>query len=329
MRRREFILALGGMAAASASWPFAARAQSAKLPTIGVLGTPAAPIWKSRMAAFVQRLSELGWVEGRTVQIERRWAQGRTERFGEIAAEFVRGKVDVILTSGAAVTIAKKVTSSVPIVFAIDADPVGSGHVASLSRPGGNATGLSLQGPEVAGKRLKMAGEIIPGLHRVAILGNGANRTTAVEVAQVEAGAAELGYKVAAKLEIRSADDIDKAFASFKEGADVLYICGFDPLVNTNRGRIHTLTAAMRLPTISGDEAFVKAGGLMSYGPNFEDSFRRSADYIDKILRGAKPGDLPVEQPTKFDLALNLKTAKTLGLSMPTTLLALANEVIE
>jgi putative ABC transport system substrate-binding protein len=326
MNRRE-ILAL--LASTAAAWPLPVGAQPAKLPTIGVLGTPAAPIWKSRMAAFVQRLAELGWVEGRTVTIEARWAEGRNERFAEIAAEFVREKVDVILTSGAAVTSAKKVTSSVPIVFSIDADPIGSGHVANLARPGGNATGLSLQGPDVAGKRLKMASEIILGVRRIAVLGNVANRTTAVEVAEVEAGAAELGYKVAARLEIRTADDIDKVFASFKDGADVLYICGFDPLVNTNRGRIHAHAAAMRLPTISGDEAYVKAGGLMSYGPNFEDSFRRSAEYVDKILRGAKPGDLPVEQPTRFDFALNLKTAKTLGLTVPLTLLALANEVIE
>jgi putative ABC transport system substrate-binding protein len=328
MDRRSVIAALGALGAIGA-WPLAARAQQpGKLPTIGVLGTPAAPIWKSRMAAFVQRLGELGWVEGRTVKIEYRWAQGHNERFGGIAAEFVREKVDVILTSGAAVTAVKKVTSSVPVVFAIDADPVGSGHVASLARPGGNATGLSLQGPDVAGKRLEMAREIIPGLRRVAILGNVANRTTAREVAQVEAGAARLGL-TAARLDIRSAEDIDKVFAAFKDGADVLYICGFDPLVNTQRARIHALATAGRMPTVSGDEAYVKAGGLLSYGPNFEDAFQRAADFVDKILRGAKPGDLPVEQPTKFDLALNLKTARTFGLTMPPTLLAVANQVIE
>lgn len=328
MRRRAFLSVAGGAVAA----PFVSRVglaqQRPKLPTIGILGTPAAPIWKTYLAGFMQRLNALGWVEGRTVAIEYRWAQGQSERFGELATELVREKVDVILTSGAAVSTVMKVTSTVPVVFAIGADPVGSGHVQSLSRPGGNVTGLSLQAPDVAGKRLEMAREIIPGLRHVAILANVAYPASAVEMAQVEAAAVNLGYTVA-NLDIRNAEDIDKVFASLKERAGALYICGFDPLVNTNRVRIHALAAVARMPTISGDAAYVKAGGLISYGPNFTDLFRRSAEYVDKILRGAKPGDLPVEQPIKFDLVLNLKTAKTLGLNVPPTLLALADEVIE
>jgi putative ABC transport system substrate-binding protein len=326
MKRREFIVALGG---AAASLPFAARAQQpAKVPTIGFLGTPAAPIWKPYSTAFVQRLSELGWVEGRTVAIEFRWAEGRNERFDEIAAEFVRLKVDVIVTSGAAVTAAMHANSTIPIVFAIGADPVGSGHVASLARPGGNVTGLSLQAADVAGKRLELLREVIPNLRRLAILANVAYPASAVEMAEVETTARALGYEVA-KLEIRRAEDIEAVFSSFKGEADALYICGYDPLVNTNRIRINALAIAARMPTVAGDQAYVRAGGLISYGPNFSDMFRRSADYVDKILRGAKPGELPVEQPTKFDLIVNLKTAKALGIAVSESFLLRADEIIE
>lgn len=326
MRRREFITLIGG---AAATLPFAARAQqTGKLPTIGFLGTPAAPIWKPYVDAFVRQLRDLSWIDGRTVAIEFRWAEGRNERFDEIAAEFVRLKVDVIVTSGAAVSAVKQATSTIPIVFAIGADPVGSGHVASLARLGGNVTGLSLQAADVAGKRLGLLREIIPGLRRLAILANVAYPASAVEMAEVETTARALGYEVA-KLEIRSAEDIETVFSSYKAGADALYICGYDPLVNTNRIRINALAAAARLPTVSGDQAYVKAGGLISYGPSFTDMFRRSADYVDKILRGAKPGELPVEQPTKFDLIINLKTAKALGLNVSPMFLARADEVIE
>lgn len=325
MKRREFFAMVGG---AVASVPLAAHAQTGKVPTVGFLGTPAAPIWKPYTAAFVQRLSELGWVDGRTVAIEFRWAEGRNERFDEIAAEFVRLKVDVIVTSGAAVRAVKQATSTIPIVFAIGADPVGSGHVASLARPGGNVTGLSLQAADVAGKRLGLLREVIPGLHRLAILANAAYPASVVEMAEVETTARALGYEVA-KLEIRREEDIEPAFSSFKAGADALYVCGYDPLVNTNRIRILGMANAARLPTVSGDQAYVRAGGLMSYGPNFSDMFRRSADYVDKILRGARPGELPVEQPTKFDLIVNLKTARALGLEVPPMFLARADEVIE
>lgn len=328
MRRRDFFPFAGGAVVATAASRVGLAQSRPSLPTIGILGTPAAPIWKAYLVGFMQRLNELGWVEGRTVAIEYRWAQGQNERFGELAAELVRQKVDVILTSGAAVSTVMKVTSTIPIVFAIGADPVGSGHVQSLSRPGGNVTGLSLQAPDVAGKRLQMLRQVIPDLRRVAVLANVAYPASAVEMAEVQAAASKLGYEVT-ELAIRNAEDIDAVFASFKGEADAIYICGFDPLVNTNRGRIHALAAAARLATISGDMAYVRAGGLLSYGPNFTDLFRRSAEYVDRILRGAKPGDLPVEQPIKFDLAINLKTAETLGLNVPPTLLALADEVIE
>jgi putative ABC transport system substrate-binding protein len=328
VKRREFI-ALAGGAAVTASLPFAAQAQQVgKVPTVGFLGTPAAPIWKSYTAAFVQRLGEFGWIDGRTVGIEFRWAEGRSERFDEIAAEFVRLKVDVILTSGAAVNAVKQATSTIPIVFAIGADPVGGGHVASLGRPGGNVTGLSLQATEVAGKRLELLRELIPGLRRLAVLGNFAYPASAVELAEVETFARALGYDVT-KIEIRSEGNIDAALASLKGGADALYICGYDPFVNTHRIRINALANAARVPTVSGDRAIVLAGSLISYGPSFTDMFRRSADYVDKILRGAKPGELPVQQPTKFELIVNLKTAKAIGLDLSPMFLARADEIIE
>jgi putative ABC transport system substrate-binding protein len=276
---------------------------------------------------LVQRLRELGWTEGRTVAIEYRFAEGREERFSEIAAEFVGLKVDIIVTSGAAILPAKQVASDVPIVFAIAADPVGAGLVASMSRPGGNVTGLSLQGPELAGKRLELLREVVPRLRRLAILANIGTPGAALELDEARAAARTLGFEVAA-LEIRRTEDIAPAIATLKRGADALYACG-DPLVVTNRVRINILTLILRMPAMFTSREHVEAGGLMSYGPNFPDLFRRAAEYVDKILRGTKPGDIPVEQSTKFDLVVNLITAKALGLDVPPTLLATADEVIE
>jgi len=325
MRRREFITLLGGAAA----WPLAARAQQpGKLPTIGFLvaGTPSSHgQW---VAAFVQRLRELGWIEGRTVAIEYRWAEGRTERAAEIAAEFVRLKVDIIVTSAtAAVVAAKQVTSVIPIVFAAAGDPVGTGLVASLARPGGNITGLSVQQPDVAAKRLELLREVVPGLRRLAILGNVGGPAVVLDMREVQAAARTLGLEVI-PLEVRRGEDIAPALESLKGRAEALYVV-IDPLVGTHRIRINTWTLAARLPTMHGSGEYVEAGGLMSYGPNFPDLFRRAADYVDKILRGANPGDIPVEQPTKFALVINLTTAKALGLEIPDKLLALADEVIE
>jgi len=316
MKRRDFITLLGGAAAAPMLAPFAARAQQAgKLPTIGFLGAATPSAWGHWVPAFVQRLHELGWIEGKTIAIEYRWAEGRPERFAEMATEFVRLKVDVIVTSGTAVLAAKQATSVIPIVFAVASDPVGSGMVASLSRPGSNVTGMSIQAPELAGKRLGLLREVLPGLRQLAILTNAGYPAAVLEMGEVEATARTLGIEIA-KLEIRRADDIAPAFEALKGGADALYICT-DPLINANRIRINTLALAARLPTMAGFREFVEAGALMSYGTNFADLFRRAGDLVDKILHGTKPADIPVEQPTKFDLVINLITAKALGLTIP------------
>jgi putative ABC transport system substrate-binding protein len=323
IRRREFITLLGGAAAA---WPLAARAQQPrKLPTVGVLGSNAA-IWRPWMDAFVQRLRELGWIEGRTILIEYRWADARPERVAEIAAEFVDLKVDVILTAGPNTAIAKQATSIIPIVFAISNDPVGGGLVASLAQPGGNVTGLSLQATDLSGKRVELLRELVPQLRRLAVIGNVGFRDAVLEMANVRAAARALGLEVV-PLEIQRAKDITP-FAALNPQADALYVVA-DALVTSNRTRILTLALAARLPMIFNDRDAVQAGGLMSYGTSNAKRFARAADYVNKILRGAKPGDLPVEQPTQFDLTINLTTAKALGLEVPPTLLARADEVIE
>jgi len=325
MRRRAFISLLGGAAA----WPLAARAQQpGKLPTIGFLvaGTPSSH--SQWVAALVRRLHELGWIEGRTVAIEYRWAEGRTDRFDEIAAEFVRRKVDVIVTSAtAAIVAAKQATSVIPIVFAAAGDPVETGLVASLARPGGNVTGLSIQQTDVAAKRLELLREVVPGLRRLAILGNVDGPAVLLDMREVQTTARPLGLEVVTS-EIRRGEDIAPAFETLKGRADALYVC-IDPLVHTHRIRINTLALAARLPTMHGSREPVEAAGLMSYGPNLPDLWRRAGDYVDKILRGANPADIPVEQPRKFDLVINLTTAKALGLEIPPTLLATADEVIE
>ena len=331
MRRRKFIalLLIALLGGAAAAWSLAAQAQqSRKLPTIGYLGASTPAGQGQWLAAFVERLRELGWIEGRTVAIEVRWAENRAERYAEIAAEFVRLKVDVIATLGIAVPAAKRATSAIPIVFAVDADPVGSGLVASLARPGGNVTGLSSQSPDTASKRLQLLHEVVPGLRRLAILGNPDWHGAVQEMNEVRTVAPALGLDIVDKLEIRRADDIAPAFAALKGGAQGLYVSS-DPLVATNRVRIITLALAARLPTSFVRREYIEAGGLMAYGPNFLDLNRRAADFVDKILRGTKPADIPVEQPTKFDLIINLTTAKALGLTVPPTLLARADEVIE
>jgi putative ABC transport system substrate-binding protein len=325
IRRREFVFTLGGAAAA---WPMAARAQQPeKLPTIGFLGTNTPSAQSQWTAAFVQRLRELGWIDGRTIAIEYRWAEGRTERFPELATEFVRLKVDVIVTLGAAVIPAKKATSVIPIVFAVALDPVASGLVASLARPGGNVTGLSLQQSDVASKRLELLREVVPNLGRLAILANFGVPSAVGEMREVQGTGHALGLDVAT-FEIRRPADIAVAFDALKDRAQALYVVN-EPLTVTNRTLINTLALAARLPTMHGSREQVEAGGLISYAANFPDLFRRAADYVDKILRGAKPADIPVEQPTKFDLVINLKTAKALDLQIPDKMLAVADEVIE
>lgn len=325
MRRREFITLLGG---ASVAWPLAVQAQQqAKLPTIGYLGASTSSNWSQWTAAFVQRLRELNWIEGRTVAIEYRWAEGRSERFAEFAAEFVRLKVATILTVGSAVPAAKHATATIPIVFALASDPVGSGLIASLARPGGNVTGLSILSSDLAGKRIELLREVLPSLRRLAIIFNAGSANAVLEVAEAQAAARKLGVDVDV-LELRGAEDIGPAFATLKSGVQALYVCP-DPLVNANHARINTLALGARLPTMHPFRDYLGAGGLMSYGANNADLFRRAADYVDKILRGAKPADLPVEQPTKFDLIVNLTTAKALSLTIPQSILLRADEVIE
>jgi ABC-type uncharacterized transport system substrate-binding protein len=324
--RREVIALLGGAALA---WPLSARAQQpAKLPTIGYLGPNTRSLDSQRLVAFVERLRELGWVESRTIAIEYRWAEGRNDRLAETVAEFVQRKVDVIVTSATPPTVAaKQATSTIPIVFASVGDPVGAGVVASLARPGGNATGLSLQQPDAAGKRLELLREVIPGLRRLAIMANSSNASAVLDMREAQTTARTLGLE-AVTSEVRQSEDIAPAFDALRGRVEALYVCN-DPLAATNRVRINTLALAMRLPTMFIAREYVEAGGLMSYGANFLDLYQRTAELVDKILRGAKPADLPVEQPTKFDLVINLTTAKALSLTVPPTLLARADEVIE
>jgi putative ABC transport system substrate-binding protein len=324
VRRRKFITLLGGAAA----WPIAALAQQAAMPVIGFLGGGGPISQRAWVDAFAQRLRELGWIEGRTVAIEYRWGEARPERYAEIAAEFVRLKVDVILAGGTEAAIAaKQATSVIPIVFPTAGDPVGSGLVASLARPGGNVTGLSNQASDLPAKRLELLREVFPALRRLAVMVNADYSGGVTEREQIEAVARALGLELF-PLPVRRMEDIASALDSVRGGAEALYTTG-DPLVNTHRLRIITFALAARLPTMFSQREYVAEGGLMSYGPNYPDLNRRAADYVDKILRGAKPGDIPVEQPIKFDLAINLITAKALGLEIPPSLLARADEVIE
>jgi putative tryptophan/tyrosine transport system substrate-binding protein len=323
VRRRDFITLLGGAMA----WPMAAGAQQAgKLPTIGFLGADASA-FSPWTAAFVAHLRELGWIENRNIAIEYRWSEGRTERYAEIAAEFVRLKVDVIVTVGSAVPTVVQVTTAIPIVFAVAIDPVGNGLVASLAKPGGNVTGLSLQAAHLAGKRLELLREVVPQLRRLAIIFNVGNAQPVLEMRETEAAARTLGIEVV-PLEIRRVADFTPAFQALKGNADALYVA-IDQLMVANLMRILTLALGARLPTIFSTRDFVRGGGFMSYGPSYTERFGRAADYVDKILRGAKPGDIPVEQPTKFELVVNLITAQALDLEVPPTLLARADEVIE
>jgi putative tryptophan/tyrosine transport system substrate-binding protein len=312
----------------AAAAPLSARAQQPqRLPTIGFLGAASPSTWSQWTGAFIARLRELGWVEGRTIAIEYRWAEGRNDRYIEFAAEFARLNVDVIVTSAPAVPAAKQATSVIPIVFAIAGDPLGTGLVASLARPGANVTGLSFQNTETAGKRIELLREIVPDLRRLAVLGNIGYAAALTEMHEVTAAANTFGLEVI-PLEIRQAEEIVPAIGTLNGRAGALYIAT-DPLMNANRATINASTQTARLPTMAGFREFVEAGGLVSYGANFPDLFRRAAEIVDKILRGLKPGDIPVEQPTKFDLVVNLTTAKTIGQTIPQSILIRADQVIE
>jgi putative ABC transport system substrate-binding protein len=327
MQRRSFLTLLGG--AAVAAWPLAARAQQAgRLPIIGSLASGSPASHGKWVAAFVQRLRELGWSEGRNLAIDYRWAEGLPERYTGIAAEFVRLKADVIFTDGTLPTrMAMQATSTIPIVFVGVADPIGSGIVESLARPRGNVTGMSNQNFDTVGKRLELLREVVPGLRRLAVLVNPDSPVGAGSLAELQAMTRRFGLELIAA-EARRPDEIALAFDIFKGRTDALYIIN-DAIFTHSQLRIVTLALAARLPTMYSQREYVDAGGLMSFGTNLTDQWRRAADYVDKILRGAKPADIPVQQPTKFDLVVNLITAKAIGLSIPETFLVRADEVIE
>lgn len=325
MRRREFVGLIGSAVAAS---PFAAWGQQpAKSPVVGFLVPGSQTSHGAWVAAFAKRLSELGWTDGRNVTIEYRWAAGDNQRMEEFAAEFVQRKVDVIVSSANGVNIARRATSNIPIVFAAYSDPVAAGLAESLARPGGNVTGLTVQPSDLASKRIGLLRQIIPNLRRLAALANIAASGLSQEVVGIRSSAASLNIE-ADIFELRTAEDIWPALAKIKGRADALYVLS-EPLVNANKARIIATVTEAQIPTMFGFREFVDAGGLMSYGANFPDLFRRAADFTDKILRGAKPADMPVQQPVKFDLIVNLKAARALGLKIPDSFLLLADEVIE
>jgi putative ABC transport system substrate-binding protein len=324
MKRRQFITLAGGAAA----WPLVARAQMPrKLPTIGLLIPSTRAAHGPWFAALVQRLHELGWIEGRTVAIEYRWADGRADRYDEIAAEFVRLKVDLIVTTGPAAEQARRATSVIPIVLPLSGDPVSVGLGASLTRPGGNVTGLYIMQPELAGKKLELLREVVPNLRRLAIMVNPGFRVVVQEANEVQALAQSLGIEVTT-LKVWRAEEIMPALQSLKEHPDALYVPS-DATFNANRIPINTFALNARIPTMLAFPELVEAGGLMCYGPNYTSMFRRAAEYVDKILRGAKPADMPFEQPTKFDLVINLATAKAIGLNISEAFLLRADKVIE
>ena len=326
MRRRDFIFLLAG---ATAAWPLALRAQQAgKIYTVGSLtaGT-GAPI--PGITTLGDTLRELGWIEGKNIAFERRYAENRLDRLPALAAELVGLKVDVIVAAGTLAPLAaKRATTTIPIVMTAAGDPVGSGLVPNLARPGGNVTGLSLMVPDLGGKRLELLKELLPHMSRVAVLWNAANPYPALVFKETERAAQTLGIEVQS-LEIREPNDFGNAFEAAERHQPDALIMVEDPLTIDFRKQIADFALTHRLPAMNGFRQFVDAGGLMAYGASLSDLLRRAAGYVDKILRGAKPSDLPVEQPTKFELIINLKTAKALGIEIPPMLLARADELIE
>jgi putative ABC transport system substrate-binding protein len=325
MKRREFIALVGGVAVAG---PFAARAkQPEKIYRIGSLAA-GAPV-PQLLSVFPNALRDLGWIEGKNVIIDRRYAEDRLDRLPALVAELIALKVDLIVAGGTLAPLAaKRATSTIPIVMSNAGDPLGSGLVTNLARPGGNVTGLSLMVPDIGGKRLELLRELLPSASRVAVLWNAANPYPAAVFKETERAARTLGIQIQS-IEVRSPDDFVGAFDIMKRERPDALITVEDPLTVDYRTQITESVADFRLPAMHGIREFVQIGGLMSYGASIADLLRRSAGYVDKILRGAKPGDLPVQQPTKFELFINLKTAKALGLTVPPSLLARADEVIE
>jgi putative tryptophan/tyrosine transport system substrate-binding protein len=328
MKRRAFITLLGGAAAA---WPFVARAQGDRGRRVGLLQGLAAsdPEWKRRFGAFKQGLQELGWSEGRNVTFEVRFADARPERLPVLASELVEANVDVIVTNAAQpIEAARKATSTIPIVMASVGDALGAGYITSLARPGGNLTGLTLFSTDQSAKRLQLLKDIVPNLTRVAVLWNGNASGHRLQLQEMELAGPGLGIALQS-FPIRGADQIDMNLrAAIRANAQAIVTMD-DPLIQSQRARIVGFAMQERMPVMGEFKAVPEAGGLASYGPNQIDMWRRAALYVDKIFKGAKPADLPVEQPTKFEFVINLKTAKALGLEIPPTLLALADEVIE
>jgi putative ABC transport system substrate-binding protein len=325
MRRRDFIKVIAGSAT---TWPLAAGAQqTGKMRAIGVLspGSEASTV----NFYFFDALAELGWIEGKNVVFERRYAENRLERLPEFAAELVRLNVDVIVGFGTPAPLAARhATTTIPIVMTAAGDPLGSGLVASLARPGGNVTGMSLMVPDLGGKRLELLKELLPRLERVAVLWNAANPYPAHVFKEVQVAGRTLGIEVQS-LEVRDSDDFESAFEIVRRQHPDALMTVEDPLTFNYRKRIADFALGQLLPTLHGFREDVEAGTLMSYGANLADLFRRAAGYVDKILKGAKPSDLPIQQPTEFELVINLKTAKALGITIPPSLLARADEVIE
>jgi putative ABC transport system substrate-binding protein len=322
MQRRELLAGL-----LASMLPAAEAAQAQKSRFIGFLGTGTPRTQGPWLSALVQRLHELNWIDGRTVTIDVRWAEGRADRYAEIGNEFIQRNVDVIVTSGSAVPTLMKATTVVPIVFGVDGDPVGRGLVASLARPGRNVTGLSALAPDIAGKRAQLLRELLPQFRRLVVLGNAAFASYTQEAGELQTAGRKLGFEVISA-PIRQREDIQSAFDSFKGKADAIYLSG-DALVTSQQHFINTLAIRAGLPLMATHRDYALSGGLVSYGPNFPDLHRRAADYVDKILRGANPGELPVQQPTRFDLVFNLSSAKAIGIAIPPNLLARADEVIE
>ena len=326
MKRREFITLLCGAAA----WPLAARAQQpARLPTIGFLGSGTISAWSPWTAAFVQRLRELGWIDGRNVRIDTRWSAGNDAETRKYATELAALAPDVILTAGsAAIEPMRQATRTVPIVFVIVPDPVGAGFVESLSRPGGNATGFMMFEYNLSGKWLELLKEITPGVTRAAVLRDPAITAGIGQFAVIQSVAPSVGVDVS-PISVREVAEIERGIAAFARSPNGGMLVTASALAAVHRDLIITLAARYKLPAVYVQRHFVASGGLISYGPDFIDQYRRAADYVDRILKGEKPADLPVQAPTKYDLVINLKTAKTLGLTVPPSVLARADEVIE
>ena len=328
MRRRDVMLVLGGAAVA---WPCAARGQSAALPVLGVVSilgrdTTFQQAWYQ---AFLARLREHGWMPERTLAIEYRFADNQPDRLPALVDDLVRLNPAVIyVPTRPALPAVRAATATIPIVFVSLGDPLAEGWVSSIGRPEGNLTGVAGLSPELAAKRLELLRELVPSLRKVAVLRNPTNRTEDVAVRATETAAQNLGISVAV-VSVSEPEQFDHAIAALSRGGAEAIIVAPDPMFNEHRATLVQLIGRSRLPAIYMETGFVAAGGLLSYGPNLADMFRKSADYVDKILRGAKRADLPVEQPTKFELILNLKTATALGLSIPPLLLARADEVIE